>query len=176
MKPKSKTVFLLTLGLFFLLALIDKFLIQKFLPAIYQISSFKTELFLGKAKIHIPGLSVLTFIIIPLPVLALIMIPYKTLFSSVAWKVFWERYRKIVIQSFWMPVLLFLGALIYLIFKGIMPEIIKNISELFSISFNFSIASSSFFELELGFIGILGLIIGYIIWYRKGFKSYREIL
>ncbi|MCX6268068.1 MAG: hypothetical protein NTW16_12015 [Bacteroidetes bacterium] len=173
MKISSKTLFALTFGFLLFLALIDKFIIQKKLPVIYHIAGFKLDIKFWSGEINIPGLSIITFLVVPLFILVLVLIPYKSIRKRNSWISFWREFKSIILSAFWIPALILIGALIYVIFKSVLPESLKGIAEALTFSIKIFIASSQIVKLDFGLVGIIGLLIGVFLWYQKGFKTLR---
>lgn len=165
----SPRVLLITLASTILLAiLLDRLLLGD--RWISTLLGLQIEIKWGSVQLYLPRFGLLPVLILSSLALALFLLPYASIGRAEAWEKFWTRFARITLHLIWMPLLLALGALLYIITKGYLPSTIQEMIGSFSMACMLSLLGQGLGRIEFGLAALLGLMIGGLIWYRAGVR------
>ncbi|HQR03600.1 MAG: hypothetical protein JSR19_02155 [Proteobacteria bacterium] len=175
MKSFSTATMVLFLWLLTALA-IDRLVLAVYCPVCANLLAFDLKLHLPAAELAFPPVSLLVLLVLPMILLALYLLPWRTLLSRTAWS---EAFALWCQPWFWLlaaVALTVLGESLFIVLKGYLPGALVVLMEKFSLSTSLSVAVPGYkettpFTLTASLPGLLGLALGIYLFLRKGLRA-----
>jgi hypothetical protein len=161
------TVFWLILAL-----VIDRWLVRPYCATFAKAMALDLRIKLPAAELTYPPVSVLVLLILPMILLALYLLPWRQLREGSAWRESLGRWCQ---PWFWLLIAIVLtvvGESIFVVVKDYLPEVLTSIAGQFAVTVTLS-AFKVYKPLSLtaSLFGLLGLVIGMILFISKGLKE-----
>jgi hypothetical protein len=161
------TVFWLILAL-----VIDKWLVTPYCATCANALALNLRIKLPAAELNYPPVSVLVLLILPMILLALYLLPWRQLREGSAWRESLGRWCQ---PWFWLLIAIVLtvvGESIFIVVKDYLPKALTGVAEQFAVTVTLSVFKGyKPLLLTASLSGLLGLVIGTILFISKGMKE-----
>lgn len=161
------TVFWLILAL-----VIDKWLVRPYCATCVNALALDLRIKLPAAELTYPPVSVLVLLILPMILLALYLLPWRQLREGSAWREPLVRWCQ---PWFWLLIAIVLtvvGESIFIAVKDYLPKTLTGVAEQFAVTITVSVFKGyKPLSLTASLSGLLGLVIGTILFISKGMKE-----
>jgi len=161
------TVFWLILAL-----VIDKWLVRPYCATCVKALALNLRIKLPAAELNYPPVSVLVLLILPMILLALYLLPWRQLREGSAWRESLGRWCQ---PWFWLLIAIVLtvvGESIFIVIKDYLPKALTGVAEQFAVTVTLSVFKNyKPLSLTASLAGLLGLVIGMILFISKGVKE-----
>jgi hypothetical protein len=161
------TVFWLILAL-----AIDKWLLRPYCAACVKVLALHLRIKLPAAELTYPPVSVLALLILPMIILALYLLPWRRLGEGSAWR---ESLLRWCQPWFWLLIAIVLtvaGESIFIVVKDYLPTALMAVVVQFAVTVTLTVFQSyKPLSLTASLFGLLGLVIGMILFISRGVKE-----
>jgi hypothetical protein len=145
---------------FYIIVLIDRFLISAVVPSLSGLIKIDWDIVLLHYPIPMAQFGLVTVLIVFYGILALSLLPFRHLFSASAWKDATLRWFRFFRVSLVIPVAMIAGSFLYLLFKQYCPALIQTILESFGFSFTPIVGGTTWAKLDGSLATLAGLLVG----------------
>lgn len=169
---KIGTATIVTVFWLILTLVIDRWLVRPYCATCMKALALDLRIKLPAAELTYPPVSVLVLLILPMILLALYLLPWRQLREGSAWRESLGRWCQ---PWFWLLIAIVLtvvGESIFVVVKDYLPEVLTSIAGQFAVTVTLS-AFKVYKPLSLtaSLFGLLGLVIGMILFISKGLKE-----